>query len=159
MPILDKLLDRTQIQKALLQDRVVRVLFTTTKKIVLHGGTVVWRCYGGERFSKDLDIYVSKELEVMKTLNRLSQAGIAWSLIQKRKTGFGLYYNYVVTSGGVDIALQITMKKAEGSLSRYGTVDGSYVNISALPADRLLLEKAEALLDRAKARDLYDMNS
>jgi predicted nucleotidyltransferase component of viral defense system len=157
MPIIDRLSDVGQKQKAMLQDRAVEAIFSSTVRAVFHGGTAVWRCYGGERFSKDIDIYVKNLPALAKILNRLEASGIRQSLAQERKADFGLYRNYILRSALSDIALQVTFAKIKGSVVAYETSNGSYRNVVSLTAEELLLEKLDAFLDRSKARDLYDM--
>jgi predicted nucleotidyltransferase component of viral defense system len=157
MALLDRLVDAAQRQKAILQDRAVEMVFSATSDAVLHGGTAIWRCYSGERFSKDLDFYFKKDSALQKALNRLAQGGLRRELLQTRKANFGLYRNYILRSGNIDIALQVTLNKIKGDLTRYETSNGAYRNINSLSAERLLLEKADALSDRHKARDLYDI--
>lgn len=154
---MDLLVDVAQRQKAVLQDRTVEIVFSAAIDAVLHGGTAIWRCYSGERFSKDLDFYFKKESTLQKTLDRLVQVGIKYELHQTRKANFGLYRNYILRHGGADIAFQVTIAKIKGDLARYETSNGAYRNINSLSAERLLLEKASALSDRHKARDLYDI--
>lgn len=157
MALLDRLTDASQRQKAILQDRAIEIIFSVASDAVLHGGTAIWRCYSGERFSKDLDFYFKKESALQKTLNGLAQGGFWCELQQTRKANFGLYRNYILRRGNADIALQVTLAKINGDLIRYETSNGAYRNINSLSAERLLLEKAEALSDRRKARDLYDI--
>ena len=157
MAILDRLSDAAQREKAMLQDKAIESIFSSKVRAVFHGGTAVWRCYGGERFSKDIDMYVKNKAESMKILDRLGRGGMRCGLLQERKADFGLYHNYVVRSGTADIALQITFAKMHGSVVTYETVNGAYRNVISLRAEEMLLEKLDAYLDRAKARDLYDM--
>ncbi|MBM3309818.1 MAG: hypothetical protein FJY77_06125, partial [Candidatus Altiarchaeales archaeon] len=35
------------------QDIIVRELYNVFDNAVLHGGTAIWRCYQGNRFSED----------------------------------------------------------------------------------------------------------
>lgn len=154
---MDLLADASQRQKAILQDRAVEMIFSATFDAVLHGGTAIWRCYSGERFSKDIDFYFKRESALQKTLSRLAQGGLRCELHQTRKANFDLYRNYILRHGNIDIAFQVTLAKIKGDLIRYETSNGAYRNISSLSAERLLLEKAEALSDRHKARDLYDI--
>lgn len=157
MPIIERLTDSNQRLKAMLQDRAAESIFSARVGAVFHGGTAVWRCYGGERFSKDIDIYVKNRQAVEKILYRLMRGGMRHELLQERKTSFGLYRNYAVRSGLSDIALQTTFAKMKGSIATYELVNGSYTNVVSLTAEELLLEKLDALIDRSKARDLYDI--
>lgn len=42
----------------------------------LHGGTAIWRCYSGNRFSEDVDAYVDKDIEkIDRFFEELKKAG------------------------------------------------------------------------------------
>ena len=59
-PIL-KLRKRAQKDVAGAQDKIVEEIFKVFgKTAVLHGGTALWRCYKGNRFSEDVDVYIPK---------------------------------------------------------------------------------------------------
>lgn len=57
IPLEKRLRKRAQLEVALLQDEVIDLLYNIDSRLVLHGGTAIWRCYGGSRFSEDLDLY------------------------------------------------------------------------------------------------------
>ena len=40
--------------RRLLQDEVMQIVYGIDSKAVLHGGTSIWRCYGGKGFPEDL---------------------------------------------------------------------------------------------------------
>jgi len=53
---------KKQVHKdvGLLHDEVMNILLSCfSKTLVLHGGTCIWRCYNGHRFSEDIDLYLS----------------------------------------------------------------------------------------------------
>lgn len=43
------------------QDLIVKELYSVFDGAVLHGGTAIWRCYGGNRFSEDVDAYLPRD--------------------------------------------------------------------------------------------------
>ncbi len=49
-----------QLAVAALQDSVVESIFEMDENIVMQGGTAIWRCYNGNRFSEDIDIYATE---------------------------------------------------------------------------------------------------
>lgn len=139
--------------KAILQDEVIRAMFSATTHAVLHGGTTVWRCYGGKRFSKDIDIYVSKSGTVNRILNRLAINGLNPERDKQRRTkGF-----YTLRGHGADVSLQITSKRENGIITAYTNADGTLASVYALSPEKLVSEKIEAYEDRLDERDLYDM--
>ena len=50
--------DPAQLEKAKLEDVITELLYRKYDSIVFHGGTSIWRCYSGNRFSMDLDFYL-----------------------------------------------------------------------------------------------------
>ena len=50
-PIEIKLKSHVQVAIARVQDLAVESLLALDSKIILHGGTAIWRCYNGKRFS------------------------------------------------------------------------------------------------------------
>ena len=42
------------------QDIIIKELYNIFDTAVLHGDTVIWRCYNGNRFSDVFDVYIPK---------------------------------------------------------------------------------------------------
>ena len=68
IPLANKLKKRLHSETAFLQDEVIDIVYGLEPNAVLHGGTAIWRCYQGNRFSEDLDFYfiIGENLESMK---------------------------------------------------------------------------------------------
>ena len=66
LPIAKQLKKQSQVQIAFLQDEIVDILYSLTDDLILHGGTAIWRCYHGKRFSEDLDFYSLSFTNIMK---------------------------------------------------------------------------------------------
>jgi len=58
LPIDKKLKKRTHKIVALAQDILVMELYNSFTNAIIHGGTAIWRCYGSNRFSEDVDVYL-----------------------------------------------------------------------------------------------------
>ncbi|MCL4552123.1 MAG: hypothetical protein M1305_00995 [Candidatus Marsarchaeota archaeon] len=50
LPIIQRLKKKGYREIASFHDAVVDLLYQTESSVILHGGTAVWRCYGGGRF-------------------------------------------------------------------------------------------------------------
>ena len=61
LPLFNRLKKRQHRELALLQDEITDIVYRISDEAVLHGGTAIWRCYGGNRFSEDIDIYIPKD--------------------------------------------------------------------------------------------------
>ncbi len=50
------LLSGTKLSMAMLQDTLIDLIYDTIQAdATLYGGTAVWRCYNGNRFSEEID--------------------------------------------------------------------------------------------------------
>jgi predicted nucleotidyltransferase component of viral defense system len=159
IPIIKLLKKREYQDISKFQDVIVTILYQIDSRIILHGGTAVWRCFSGSRFSNDIDAYISSkdELESLKTgvLSAASDQGIK---IEKIKdTGNLIFMEF--SSG--DSYLKVEMNYAKGRISaiatRFEKVDGIYTEILTLSPEDLILEKIAAYSDRRFIRDIYDM--
>jgi predicted nucleotidyltransferase component of viral defense system len=63
-----ELKDRSQFEKAKLEDILVDILYRKYRNLVFHGGTCIWRCHSGNRSSRDIDLYYKVEKEEQKVL-------------------------------------------------------------------------------------------
>ena len=52
---------------ALLQDELIDIIYSIEPNAVLHGGTAIWRCFQGNRFSEDLDFYLTPSKNFKET--------------------------------------------------------------------------------------------
>ena len=62
LPIIKELRKREYREIASFQDMVIDLLYRTDSSIILHGGTTVWRCFSGNRFSTDIDAYLTNRI-------------------------------------------------------------------------------------------------
>ena len=51
IPLQVKLKRETHRRIASAQDLIVQEVYAVFERAVLHGGTAIWRCYNGKRFS------------------------------------------------------------------------------------------------------------
>ncbi len=159
MPIIKLLKKREYQEISRFQDVVVEALYQTDSSIILHGGTAIWRCFSGSRFSNDIDAYISskKELERLKTgiLSTASDRGIK---IEKIKDTGNLIF-MAFSSGDTYLKVEINYVKKSISpvASRFEKVDGTYTEILTLTPEEFILEKIAAYSDRRFIRDIYDI--
>ena len=152
IPLGRRLKRRAHVDVAVLQDELVRLVYETDGGAVLHGGTAVWRCYGGSRFSEDLDFY-AKGLAGIK--GKLANAGLR---ADKLKVTENALYSKI-TDGTTEVRLEAnTAIRKHGVVAAYENADGSVTQILTLAPEELLLEKAAAYSNRRLIRDLYDVN-
>src|SRR3989344_6918964 len=91
IPIILRLKKGIHKNIALAQDILIQELYNVFNDAVLHGGTAIWRCYKGNRFSEDLDLYLKRDLEKINLLfNNLNKRGF---IIIKKKIGENSLYS------------------------------------------------------------------
>lgn len=154
IPIILKLKKESQRNLAKAQDVIIEELFKISEKAVLHGGTGIWRCYKGNRFSEDVDVYLPKDLVIINQFfDILVKKG--FSIEKKKINENGLYSN--LKYNGFFIKFEVFFKIAKGELKNYETVEGSMNTIKCLSLEDLIKEKINAYSNRRKIRDLYDI--
>ncbi len=154
IPIILRLKKAAHREVAKAQDLVVEALYELFDNAVLHGGTAIWRCYGGNRFSEDVDVYIERDSKKLgKLFDRLEKKGF---VVEKKKIGERSLYSTLRLNDTI-VRFEVLFRKASGSLKEYETVEGNFVTVYALTPEELVVEKVAAYLNRFKVRDLYDV--
>jgi len=136
------------------QDTIVQELYKIFDKAILHGGTGIWRCYHGNRFSEDIDAYLQKDTEKVELLfQNLQKAG--FTIIKKKVSERSIYSELQLNR--TFVRLEAIFKKTEGTLGEYETADGNILTVYTLTPEDFISEKVNAYLSRQKIRDLYDI--
>lgn len=156
LPIIKNLKQKRRKEIAQGQDLVIQEIYKLSKRVVLHGGTAIWRCYGGNRFSWDLDFYFPFEFKSkLKELKKnLEEIGID---VKKLKTTENsiyatlVYKKRTIKFGGLFKNIKQVVTK------QYKLIDGTSIVVNTLSLIELLKEKIAAYLNRRKIRDLYDV--
>ncbi len=136
------------------QDLIVKEVYLVFDKAVLHGGTAIWRCYNGKRFSEDLDFYFSNNKEKTEALfENLKKAGFE---IKKKKISENSIYSELELDRA-SIRLEATFQKISGVICDYEMSDGNIISVYSLTAEEFLRQKIKTYLKRFKVRDLWDI--
>jgi len=136
------------------QDLIIEEVYRIFEKAVLHGGTAIWRCYDGRRFSEDLDFYIPKEMKsIHKLFENIEKKGFQ---IIKKKIGQNSIYSKLL-HGRVEVRLEATFQKVKGHLADYENAEGNIVSIYSLTPEEFIAEKVSTYLKRQKIRDLWDI--
>jgi len=155
IPLANRLKKRLHLEIAALQDEVVEIMYEIEKASVLHGGTAIWRCYGGNRFSEDLDFYADVKEGFREALEeKLKAHGF---LLSKYKATENVIFAKVIADG-VEVRLEINRKKSVRPVVReYERIDGTFMAVMTLSPEELLAEKTDAYGSRRLIRDIYDV--
>ena len=136
------------------QDLVIDTLYKFFEKAVLHGGTSIWRCYSGNRFSEDIDVYIPKKLDKINSFfAELEKRGF---IINKKKVGENSLYSSL-SFNNTSVKFEALFKNVKGEMKEYGTAEGNLIIVYTLLPENLIKEKIETYLKRFKIRDLYDI--
>jgi predicted nucleotidyltransferase component of viral defense system len=154
IPLSIRLKRDTHRKMALAQDIIVEEVYRAFPVAVLHGGTAIWRCFQGKRFSEDLDFYLPKdEVLINQVFDDLAKKGF---IVKKKKVGENSLYSELEINR-VSVRLEAVFAKMAGILSDYETVDGNFMSIYSLSREGFLQEKTIAYMGRKKIRDLWDI--
>ncbi len=154
LPLVLKLKKASHKEIAGAQDLIIEELYRVFSQAVLHGGTAVWRCYRGSRFSEDIDVYLPKNKEKIEALfKNLEKRGM---VVEKKKITENSVYSRMKLNRA-EVCFEATFKKIEGQLRDYELADGNLIVVYTLSPEELVSEKIAAYLSRLKIRDLYDI--
>jgi len=155
IPLFNRLKKRLHVETAMLQDEVVDIVYGVSPKAVLHGGTSIWRCYAGNRFSEDLDFYLGSG-RGFEARFRKSLESRGLSLLKFKKTENSIFSR--ISNGIVEVRFEAAFRKPRAFEPRpFERVDGSFMNVFTLSPEGLLLEKLAAYKGRCLVRDIYDV--
>jgi len=155
LPLFNRLKKRQHRELALLQDEITDIVYRISDEAVLHGGTAIWRCYNGLRFSEDLDFYLIPDDRFKESLvHELNSRGLTISKF--KKTDNSVFSKIV--NNGVEARLEIALRTPkEFEPKAFEKTDGSFFDVFTLPAAGLMEEKMNAYSNRRIIRDFYDV--
>ena len=154
IPIALKLRTRERKEVAEAHDIIVKEIFNTYDNAIFHGGTAIWRCYSGNRFSEDIDVYLPKDAKKLdQVFENLQKQG--FKIEKKKVTDNSLFSN--LKSNNINVRFEAIFKMSSGELKDYEKIDGNFITVRCLEAEELVKEKVNAYLSRLKIRDLYDI--
>lgn len=154
IPLILRLKKTSHREIAKAQDVLVDTMNSVFDIVVLHGGTAIWRCYSGTRFSEDIDVYIKRDVErIGHFFKSLERKGCH---VVKKKIGENSVYSTLNVSGAL-VRFEAVFKKVDGILKEYEKVEGNLITVYTLSAEELIVEKVDAYLNRRKIRDLYDI--
>ena len=144
---------------ARLQDLAIDALYSVDEKIVLHGGTAIWRCYSGNRFSDDLDLYVKTKGEISAIRNDLPFALKRYGIEVSKSSAIGNSTVIIIRDSDTEVRLEIgaapnALRPVEMSFERS---NGMRTSILTLSPEDFIAEKIVTYSSRRYARDLYDI--
>ncbi len=147
---LRRILRGNMLKIAEMQDILVLELLKSVD-IVIHGGTAIWRIYGGKRFSYDVDVYCQDVERIPDILSR------TLNITKVKLTPSRVLYMRVSDGAEVELEASPMFEERDVTEEDFWLIDGSSVVVRTLTPCSLLKEKISAYMSRRKARDLYDI--
>lgn len=140
------------IKIAELQDSIV-VELSKNFDFVLHGGTAVWRVYGGKRFSYDIDIYHKNPEQIAKYFSSTK----IFKVLKLKVTPSKVLYLKIGDDVVTELEASPISNGIEVTEANFWLVDGSSIVVETLTPESLIKEKIRAFMNRKMAKDLYDI--
>lgn len=155
IPLSKRIRQRQHRLIAELQDIVLEAFYGIEGNAVLHGGTAIWRCLQGNRFSEDLDFYARPKKSLKEELEK--ELGFTGTrLVKFRQTQNAVYCK--AQRGGVEVSLEIALREFKNPVaSSFEKCDGTFIDVFTPSTEELLLEKLAAFKNRKLIRDIYDV--
>lgn len=151
-PPIESILPGERLEIAKMQDTLVTMIYDYVQPdAIMHGGTAIWRCYGGGRFSEDIDIYVDNTFE-KRLYPELRKRNI--EVVWKDED---LPLHMKLSDGSTQVLLEASIGRYESSSTQYIRADGSSITVTTLSPTELLARKIEAYEGRRYIRDIYDI--
>lgn len=154
IPLNLKLKKKTQKKLAYVQDVLIEELYNYFPKAVIHGGTAIWRCYNGNRFSEDIDVYLIRDEDKIENFFVLLESR-GFGIVKKRLKENSLYSELVYD--GISIRFEATFQVKKSIFKKFETSESFFINVYTLTSEDLIVEKANTYLKRKRIRDLYDV--
>lgn len=158
IPLMNRLRKESHRNIAMAQDLLAIEIYGHFPEAVIHGGTAIWRCYGGNRFSEDVDVYLPKKYKKSENIKAFvsgmkSKGFVAGKFREKENSIFSAFsYN------GAVVRFEATFQDKKNSVIKpFEMLDGTFMNVRTLQPDGLILEKISAYENRRKIRDIYDV--
>ncbi len=159
IPLMNRLKKRSQRDVALFEDVLVKILYEIDITAEIHGGTAIWRCFGGRRFSKDIDIYLESREKVEELKKKIEKTAEMYGvkLLKFKDTGNLIFAEMLL--GDIYSEIDINYKKYYKTpvIRNYENLDGTFFEVLILPPEELIAEKINAYNDRRSITDLYDL--
>ncbi len=154
IPLNLKLKKKALKDTAYAQDVLIEELYNFFPKAVIHGGTAIWRCYNGNRFSEDIDVYLPKDEKKIELFFRILEKR-GFKIFKKRIKENSVYSELKFDE--IPLRFEATFQIKKSILKEYETSESFFINVYTLSPEDLIIEKIDTYLKRRKIRDLYDV--
>ena len=138
-----------------------------SEKLLFKGGTALRIVFNSPRFSEDLDFSGFNircdqiEKMITNTLSNIEKSGLIIDVEESKKTSGG-YFGIIIFKIEEYISkiqIEISLRGDKQIIGTRAIIQNDFIpsyTLVHLPADYLISQKIEALLDRKKPRDFFD---
>ncbi|MBI4043598.1 MAG: nucleotidyl transferase AbiEii/AbiGii toxin family protein [Candidatus Diapherotrites archaeon] len=155
IPLQVRLKRQFQRDVAQLQDLLVETTYALAPKAVMHGGTAIWRCFHGNRFSEDVDFYLPPPPAFQEAFAAHLE-NVNAHVTRFRKTPNSIYAK--ITRDRTTVSFEAALRKFNNPVvSDYEKADGTRIAVLTPSPEVLLKEKLNAFQNRKLIRDIYDV--
>ncbi len=160
--------NKEHIEKSYFQDLFLFNLYKESNIFIFKGGTSLYKVYALPRFSEDLDFSLTEEIEkerVLETIKRIVEGIKGFSIKTIKETKNSILIKIVcdgILTKYNTLRIDITTKNeillnydVKNYTSDY--IDIPPFSLKILKPEEIISEKIHSILNREKARDLYDL--
>ena len=160
-----KIFNKEFIEKDYFQDILLFNIYKQTNLLIFKGGTALYKLYGLQRFSEDLDFTLIKNTnieEIIKNaLINISNSEIKNIKKLKNSISIKIAFKGIITKYNT-VRIDINLKNVileEFDVKNYVSSypDINPFNLRILSLKEIVAEKVHSILNRESARDLYDL--
>ena len=159
------LFNKEYAEKDYFQDLLLFNIYKQTNLLIFKGGTALYKLYGLQRFSEDLDFTLMKDLDVEEIIKKvlINIKGSRIKNIKKLKSSISIKiaFDGIITKYNT-VRIDINLKNAifekfdvKNYISFY--TDINPFNLRILNPKEIVAEKVHSILNRESARVLYDL--
>jgi len=135
--------------------------------ILFKGGTALRIVFSSPRFSEDLDFSTETynigliENIIVSTLGEIERLGIKTEIVESKETTGGYFADLIFQLEEINIPILLQFsKRKRGDTHEIVSISNDFIlpyTLSLLNREQLIEEKIQALLNRSKPRDFYDI--
>ena len=159
------LLNKEHIEKDYFQDLLLFNIYKQTNLFIFKGGTALYKLYGMQRFSEDLDFSLIKNLNaegiIKRALENIKDSEIKEIKRLKDSVLIKIAFKGIITKYNT---LRIDINQKNPVFEKFDVKNyiSSYVDINpfslrVLSLKEIVAEKIHSIFNRESARDLYDL--
>lgn len=168
-----KLIKKYAFQRRLIKKHMILLDFVQDKflhlltrffdqRFSLKGGTLLYKLYNSGRFSFDVDLTSPIRLETSKVLRQLEKEGYTIEIQKKRRTERAAFERYLFEREGLGettLSVEIIQTDVNGEVMEFNSPYPPIpiFHLRTMPLEDVLHHKLNAIIQREKPRDVYDV--